>query len=140
MANKSVSKLTKKIGHQEYVVEWNNDRILYIPTTKKEKVDIINRFNEEAKTINETKALYESIKRELNKLNNTITRKDKKIMKLESESLNVKTQKELDKVKSELKELKAKYDDLHTKYDEVIRENVEFRKIFDEIENICDSD
>ncbi len=34
-------------------------------TTKNEKVDIINRFNE-AKTIEESNALYESIKRELN--------------------------------------------------------------------------
>jgi len=34
-------------------------------TTKNEKVDIINRFNE-AKTVEESNALYESIKRELN--------------------------------------------------------------------------
>ena len=33
--------------------------------TKKEKVDIINRFNE-AKTVEQSNALYESIKRELN--------------------------------------------------------------------------
>ena len=44
MANKSVSKLTKKIGHQEYVVEWNNDRVLYIPTTKKEKAEMLKKF------------------------------------------------------------------------------------------------
>jgi chromosome segregation ATPase len=107
-------------------------------------IDYINTLIKEKE---ELKALCKShvetirlIKKELNKLNTTITKKDKKILKLESESLNVKTQKELDKVKSELIELKAKYDDLHTKYDEVVRENVDLRKIFDEIENICDSD
>lgn len=44
MANKSVSKLTKKIGHQEYDVEWANDRVLYIPTTKKEKAEMLKKF------------------------------------------------------------------------------------------------
>lgn len=98
----------------------------YINTLIKEKEELKTLCKSHVETIR-------LIKRELNKLNNTITRKDKKIMKLESESLNVKTQKELDKVKSELKELKAKYD-------EVVRENVYLRKIFDEIETICDSD
>lgn len=44
MANKSVSKLTKKIDKQEYDVEWNNDRVLYIPTTKKEKAELLKKF------------------------------------------------------------------------------------------------
>lgn len=105
----------------------------YINTLIKEKEELKALCKSHAETIR-------LIKKELNKLNTTITKKDKKILKLESESLNVKTQKELDKVKSELKELKAKYDDLHTKYDEVVRENVYLGKIFDEIENICDSD
>lgn len=36
-------------------------------TSQAEKIDIVNRFSNEAKTIEESKALYESIKRELNK-------------------------------------------------------------------------
>lgn len=44
MANKSVSKLTKKIGHQEYVVEWGNDRVLYIPPNKKDKAELLKKF------------------------------------------------------------------------------------------------
>ena len=36
-------------------------------TTQAEKIDIVNRFSNEAKTIESSKALYESIKRELNK-------------------------------------------------------------------------
>lgn len=41
-------------------------------TTKEEKVNIINKFNSEAKTIEQSKALYESFKKELNKNNTTI--------------------------------------------------------------------
>ena len=51
-------------------------------TTQKEKVEIINRFNE-AKTIDQSNALYESIKRELNK-------GAKQNVMLESKSLDVK--------------------------------------------------
>jgi hypothetical protein len=36
-------------------------------TSQQEKVDIVNRFSNEAKTIEQSNALYESIKRELNK-------------------------------------------------------------------------
>ena len=38
-------------------------------TSQAEKVDIVNRFSNEAKTIEQSKTLYESIKRELNKTN-----------------------------------------------------------------------
>ena len=41
-------------------------------TSQAEKVDIVNRFSNEAKTIEQSKALYESIKRELNKTNPTL--------------------------------------------------------------------
>jgi hypothetical protein len=41
-------------------------------TSQSEKVDIVNRFSNEAKTIEQSKALYESIKRELNKTNPTL--------------------------------------------------------------------
>ena len=44
MANKSVSKLTKKINKQEYDVEWGNDRILYIPINKKDKAELLKKF------------------------------------------------------------------------------------------------
>ena len=56
--------------NESVIVNYKLGRIVKLfsenTTTKKEKIDIINRFNEEAKTINETKALYESVKRELN--------------------------------------------------------------------------
>lgn len=44
MANKSVSKLTKKIDKQEYDVEWGNDRVLYIPIAKKDKAELLKKF------------------------------------------------------------------------------------------------
>lgn len=78
------------------------------------------------------------IKRELVKLNNNITKKDKKIAKLENESLNLKTQREFDKVKNDLKNLKIEYKNLENKYNAAMNENAELKSIFDEIENICD--
>ena len=36
-------------------------------TTQAEKVDIVERFSKEAKTVEQSNTLYESIKRELNK-------------------------------------------------------------------------
>jgi cystathionine beta-lyase family protein involved in aluminum resistance len=60
----------KKAMNESVLVNYKLGRIVKLfsenTTTRKEKVDIINRFNEVAKTINETKALYESVKRELN--------------------------------------------------------------------------
>ena len=41
-------------------------------TSQSEKVDIVNRFSNEAKTIEQSKALYESIKRELSKTTPTL--------------------------------------------------------------------
>ena len=80
------------------------------------------------------------IKRELIKLNSTISKKDKKIIKLESDSLNIKAQKELDEVKQKFNKLKAEYDTLQHKYNSVVSENEGLKKIFDEIESLCDSD
>ena len=107
-------------------------------------VDYINTLIKEKE---ELKALCKShvetirlIKKELSKLNTTITKKDKRILKLENESPNVKIHKELERVKTELNMLKAEYDTLQRKYNDVMSENQELKRVFDEIENICDSD
>ena len=67
---KTIIPQIKKAMNESVIVNYKLGRIVKLfsenTTTKKEKIDIINRFNEEAKTINETKALYESVKRELN--------------------------------------------------------------------------
>ena len=50
-------------------------------TSQTEKVDIVNRFSNEAKTIEQSNALYESIKRELNKTNTTLNINESKTAK-----------------------------------------------------------
>lgn len=56
-------------------------------TTKKEKVDIINRFNE-AKTIDQSNALYESIKRELKGAKQNVMLEEKSMSAKGSEAIN----------------------------------------------------
>ena len=72
---KAIIPQIKKAMNESVIVNYKLGRIVKLfsenTTTKKEKIDIINRFNEEAKTINETKALYESVKRELNNVKAT---------------------------------------------------------------------
>lgn len=64
----------KKSLSEAYVTNANLGKItrLFLEnvTSKAEKVDIINRFTNEAKTIEQSKTLYESIKRELEKAGN----------------------------------------------------------------------
>ena len=73
------------------------------------------------------------IKRELSKLRTAISKKDKRILKLEGESINVKTQRELKNIKIELNTLKEEYDALLNKYNIVSKENEELKSIFNEI-------
>lgn len=107
-------------------------------------VDYINSLIKERDDIKEIcKSHVETIrlmKREFIKLNNIISKHEKKIQKLESESVNIKTKNELDKVKNDFKKLKEDYRDLQNNYDAVFREKEELKLIFDEIEKTCDSD
>ena len=103
----------------------------YIKSLTKER----DGLKETCKTHVETICLLRS---EIENLNNSIIKKDKKIAKLENESLNLKTQKELDKVKNDLKVLKIDYKNLKNKYNAAMTENADLKSIFDEIENICD--
>ena len=106
-------------------------------------------------------------KREIQNLNNTILKKDKKIKCLENGELeNVKN--ELNKLKIDYEDLqnkyidivskyegsdkktrrgkcdtsklKAEYNALKSKYDDVVQKNKELMQIFDDIENECDSE
>lgn len=119
----------------------------YINSLIKEKEHLTELCKSHVKTIL-------LIKRELGKLKSTITQKDKKIQKLENESLNTKIEKELNEIKNELNIIKIKYNDLkivhdtlndkyntlEKKYNDVVFENSELKRIFDEIETLCDSD
>ena len=61
----------KKHLNEAYITNANLGKITKLflenTTSKAEKIDIVNRFSNEAKTIEQSKTLYESIKRELNK-------------------------------------------------------------------------
>lgn len=111
----------------------------YINTLIKEKESLKELCQKHVETIR-------LIKRELTHLNNTIAKKDKKILKLESGFSNMKVQevqevqKELVKVRNELDKLKKDYDTLLSKYNDAMAENAELKHIFDEIESLCDSD
>lgn len=80
------------------------------------------------------------LKREMVKLKNTISKKDKIIQKLESESINIKMKNELDKVKNELKKIKTEYKELQSNYKTVVIENIELKGVIDDAESTCDSD
>lgn len=41
---KSVGRLTRKIGHQEYEVRHGDDRILHVPKSKAERLQILKAF------------------------------------------------------------------------------------------------
>ena len=65
----------KKNLNEAYITNANLGKITKLflenSTTQAEKVDIVNRFTNEAKTIEQSKSLYESIKRELAKPRNS---------------------------------------------------------------------
>lgn len=122
----------------------------YINSLIKEKEELTALCKKHVETIR-------TMKRELTKLNSIIAKKDKKINKLENESINNKMQNELNKAQNELKnldlkyyELKSNHENLNNKYsilkkrcEEVTNENLELKSIFDEIDtlyNFGDSD
>ena len=67
---KAVLELRKNLN-EAYITNVNLGKITKLflenTTSKAEKVDIVNRFANEAKTVEQSKALYESINRELKK-------------------------------------------------------------------------
>ena len=71
---KAVIELRKNLK-EAYMTNVNLGKITKLflenTTSKAEKIDIVNRFANEANTIDKSKALYESISRELNKKNNS---------------------------------------------------------------------
>ena len=92
--------------------------------------DYINSLIEEKESLKSAcKAHVETIrfmKRELVKNNDTISKKDKKILKLENElnlllkNTNINASVELESVKNELNMLKSSYEDLKNMYDDIL--------------------
>ena len=69
-------------------------------TSQAEKADIVNRFSNEAKTVEQSNALYESIKRELNKNVNTQMNINESMTKANAETINETTYKSAELLKS----------------------------------------
>ena len=57
-------------------------------TTREEKVNILNRFHNEAKTIEQSKALYEAISKELKKNVNNINLNENKVVTAKGSEIN----------------------------------------------------
>ena len=111
---------------------------------KMNSIDYINSLIKERDDLKkECKKHVETIyllKQELLRLNRIISKNNKSVEKLEDESVNTKMQKELDKNKRELKKLKEAQKNLEIKYNDVVCENIELKRIFDEVETTSDSD
>ena len=69
-------------------------------TSQAEKVDIVNRFSNEAKTVEQSNALYESIKRELNKSMSTQMNINESMSKAGATSVNENVYKSKDLLKT----------------------------------------
>ena len=90
----------RKNLNEAYITNVNLGKITKLflenTTSRAEKIDIVNRFSNEAKTVEQSKALYESIDRELKKTN-------KKDLNLNETSRTAKGTKELNENKAAYK-------------------------------------
>lgn len=89
------------------------------------------------------------LKREIKKNKVENVKKDKKILKLESCNIDIdiKYKKELNTIKSDFdnlnlqfEKIQIEFEELQRKYNSVVKENEEFKIIFNEIEKNGDSD
>lgn len=82
----------KKVLQEAAVVNVNLGQIIKLisenSTTKTEKEEIIRRFGNEAKTVEQSKQLYETISRELKKNNTMSIDEDKQFMATSSKQIN----------------------------------------------------
>lgn len=73
---KAIVELRKNLN-EAYITNVNLGKIAKLflenTTSQKEKIDIVNRFSNEAKTVEQSKALYESINKQLKKANKSIS-------------------------------------------------------------------
>ena len=112
----------------------------YINSLIKERDELKELCKQHVETIH-------SLNREVSKLNAVNLKQNKKIQKLETTSIDTKVKDGLNKkdkefvdLKNKYNDLQSKYEDLQSKYDIVVNENIELKRIFDDIDNECDSD
>lgn len=130
----------------------------YINSLIKEKDELKALCKTHVRTIH-------TLRKEIQDLKKVISKKDLEIKQIESQD-NITDQNELESVKNELNMLGLKYNKLQNMYDDVLknssfkslnklktenkklqrkyedsmRENEEYKRLFEEIESICDSD
>jgi hypothetical protein len=84
--------LQRKELRESYVTNVNLGKITKLflenTTSQKEKIDIVNRFVNEAKTVKQSEALYESINKELKKAGSKVAPITEATMKVESAPIN----------------------------------------------------
>jgi hypothetical protein len=84
--------LQRKELRESYVTNVNLGKITKLflenTTSQKEKIDIVNRFVNEAKTVKQSEALYESINKELKKAGSKVAPITEATMKVESTPIN----------------------------------------------------
>ena len=87
----SIASLRKEL-REAYVTNVNLGKITKLflenTTSQKEKIDIVNRFVNEAKTVKQSEALYESINKELKKAGSKLNQITEASMKAESAPIN----------------------------------------------------
>ena len=100
---KAVLELRKNLN-EAYITNVNLGKITKLflenTTSKAEKVDIVNRFANEANTVDKSKALYESISRELKKNNKALSLNESSQTANGTKSLNETTYKSQDVLKT----------------------------------------
>ena len=132
-------------------------------------IDYINSLikeNDELKALCKTHVrTIHTLRKEIQDLKKVISKKDLEIKQIESQD-NITDQNELESVKNELNMLGLKYNKLQNMYDDVLknssfkslnklktehkklqrkyedsmRENEEYKRLFEELERLCDSD
>lgn len=84
--------IQRKELRESYVTNVNLGKITKLflenTTSQKEKIDIVNRFVNEAKTVKQSEALYESINKELKKAGSKVAPITEATMKVESTPIN----------------------------------------------------
>lgn len=111
----------------------------HVETIRLFQRDLIKKDKKIQKLESEIKSPNENIQKELYCVKNELNLLKEEYETLKNKSNNVKTQKVSNKVKNELNNLKAEYKDLQNKYNILLVENEEYKRIFDDVENECDS-
>lgn len=106
------------------------------------KKDLIKKDKKIQKLESEIKSPNENIKNELVSFNNELILLKQKYNDLKKNYNDLKqkcSKKGSNKVNIELNTLKEEYKELQKKYNFVLAENEEYKRIFDDVENECDS-